>query len=72
MQDALTALEEKFGATSFDQGWGSAPTATEMGFDTDDAKTLPEELFQLLLLFPDLQKLNFSGNRDLEALPKGL
>jgi hypothetical protein len=56
-QTALTRLREH-GATGYG-GYGP-PTATEVGFHGQDFVTLPEELLELLLFLPDLQKLSLN------------
>ena len=53
-QAALTRLQEH-GATGYG-GYGP-PTATEVGFHDQDFVTLPEDLLELLLFLPDLQKI---------------
>jgi hypothetical protein len=68
-QTALTRLQEH-GATSYD---GSGPpTATEVGFRYENFVTLPEELVELLLFLPDLQKLSFYGCNRMVSLPEGV
>jgi hypothetical protein len=59
-QTALTRLREH-GATGY--GGYSPPTATEVGFHDKDFVTLPEDLLELLLFLPDLQKLSFRSCR---------
>ena len=68
-QTALTRLREH-GATGY-SGYGP-PTATEVGFRRKDFVTLPEELLELLLFLPDLQKLSFRSCRRMVSLPEGV
>ena len=69
IQAALTRLQEH-GATGYG-GYGPS-TATEVGFHDQDFVTLPEDLLELLLFLPDLQKLSFRSCRRMVSLPEGV